>query len=63
MSNLVMRFAAVFFTTLSFMLMLCKPGFAQEALGGEGDPKPLKVFVLAGNRTCKAMRMFAPWIT
>jgi alpha-galactosidase len=48
MSNLVMRFAAVFFTTLSFMLTLCKPGFAQEASGSEGDPKPLKVFVLAG---------------
>ena len=48
MGNFVMWLAVVCFTAISFVLTACKPGFAQEFTGVGESPKPLKVFVLAG---------------
>lgn len=48
MSNFVLWFAAVCFTAISFVLTACNPGIAQESTGVGESPKPLRVFVLAG---------------
>ncbi len=48
MSNFVMWLAVVCLTAISFVLTAYKPGFAQESAGVGESPKPLKVFVLAG---------------
>jgi len=43
-----MWLAVVCLTAISFVLTAYKPGFAQESAGVGESPKPLKVFVLAG---------------